>query len=146
MSRNFENQFSRLQADMVSVCLEYGGRMCEQVYIHIICENDSIFTNFFFRAGGIMIKKSKLNGASKDISFGRQKAALSFIAKYVEEIIKLCAECSQPVPSEFRLVYDVGTGSLKADYGYGPVTSLERTDRVVSDAWFSQLENNICTR
>lgn len=138
MNSSFEKQFSELQADMISVCLEYCERKSEMIFIHIICENNSIFSNFFFRIDGIMRKKGRLNDAAAPVSIVRQKEALSIITKDVREIISLCEKNGRPVPTEFKLVYDVAMGSLKADYSYESVTSSMKSDRVVSEEWFSQ--------
>ena len=136
MDSNFEKQFSELQADMISICLEYSERKCETIFIHIICENESVFANFFFRINGIMRKKAKLNDAESSVSMARQKEALSIITKDTRKIIDLCEKNGRPVPTEFKLVYDVASGSLQADYSYEPVTSSQKSDRIVSEEWF----------
>ena len=138
MDNNFEKQFSDLQADMISVCLEYSERKCETIFIHIICENDSVFTNFFFRTNGTLRRKGKLSDTEASVSMTRQKEALSIITNNMREIISLCDKNSKPVPTEFKLVYDVAMRSLKAEYSYEPITSPEKSDRIVSDEWFSQ--------
>ena len=138
MDNSFEKQFSELQADMVSVCLEYSERKCETIFIHIICEKDSVFSNFFFRTNGIMRKKGKLSDMEPPVSMMRQKEALSIITNDTRKIIDLCGKSGKPMPTEFKLVYDVTAGSLKADYSYDPVTSPEKSDRIVSEEWFSQ--------
>jgi hypothetical protein len=121
----FEKQFSDLQADMVSVCLEYSERKCEQIFIHIICENDSVFTNFFFRIDGAMRKKGKLSDIDAPVSVVRQKEALSIITKDARKIVKLCNSAGKPAPTDYKLIYQVGAGSLKAEYSYDPITSAD---------------------
>ena len=138
MNSSFEKQFSELQADMISVCLEYCERKSEMIFIHIICENNSVFSNFFFRIDGIMRKKGRLSDTAAPVSIVRQKEALSIITKDVREIIGLCEKNGRPMPTEFKLVYDVAKGSLKSDYSYESVTSSMKSDRVVSEEWFSQ--------
>ncbi len=138
MNNSFEKQFSKFQANMVSVCLEYCKRKCEQIFIHIICENNTIFCNFFFRIDGVMCKKSKLLDKDLSVEPNIQKQALSEITNNAREIINLCETDGRPVPTEFKLIYDVGAGSLKAEYDYEPVTSQDKSDRLVSEEWFAQ--------
>ncbi|MCL2300762.1 MAG: hypothetical protein FWC27_11540 [Firmicutes bacterium] len=138
MDNKFEKRFSELQADMVSVCLEYCAHQCEQVFLHVINEDESIFTNFFFRADGIMRKKSDLPGAAAPVSIERQKAALSAITQAARSAGKLCEAYGRPLPTEYRLVYDVAAGSLRAEYSYDPITSADKSCRAVSEDWFRQ--------
>ncbi len=136
MENTFESQFSALQADMVSICLEYCERKAIEIFIHIICERDSIFTNFFFRMNGGMHKKGMLGDNIGTVSLPRQKEALSIITKNVKELIMLCENNDKPIPTEMKLVYDVQTGRLQANFSYDSVTTNEKTARDVTEAWF----------
>ena len=139
MDGSFEKQFSELQADMISVCFEYCERKSDTIFVHFICENNSIFANFFFRIDGNMRKKGRLDDSGTPVSVMRQKEALSIITNDMRAILSLCDQNSKPVPTEIRIVYDVKKDSLRADYHYDQICSSEKTDRAVSDEWFDEL-------
>jgi len=104
----------------------------------MFCEHDNIFPSFFFKINGVMCKKHKLSDTDALVSALRQKETLSIITKDITEIIRLCEKNGKPVPTEFRLVYTVTTGNLKADYSYDSVASEEKTIQDVSEEWFVQ--------
>lgn len=136
MDNKFETKFSELQADMIAICLEYCERKATEIFVHVIYERDSIFTNFFFRMKEEMYKKGMLGDGIGKVSFPRQKEALSIITNNYKELIFLCQNNSRPIPTEMRLVYDVRKGSLRANYSYDAITTNEKTARDVTEAWF----------
>lgn len=47
--KEFEEQFSELQADMISICMEYVEDRADKVYIYASCEESVISGRFFIR-------------------------------------------------------------------------------------------------
>ncbi|EJR97462.1 hypothetical protein IKM_05122 [Bacillus mycoides] len=45
--KEFEDKFSELQADMVSICMEYVEDRADKVYIYASCEESVISSKFF---------------------------------------------------------------------------------------------------
>ena len=107
MKKVFEDYFSELQADMVSICLEYASDRADKIYIYCLHEGSSVFCNFFYRINGIMLRKHKLNDATLNSSDGflyeideeRQDKALEIINEDLDKIAELCenltARCLQ---------------------------------------------------
>lgn len=143
MEITFEQQYSALQTDMVSICLEYCEHKASNVFIHVIYERDSIFTNFFFKINGKMFKKGKLDDSIGTVSLPRQKEALSIITKNTQALIKLCEESNKPAPTEMKLVYDVKKNSLQANYSYDAVTTAQKTAKTFAEEWFAENEIEI---
>ncbi|MCL2672281.1 MAG: hypothetical protein FWF10_09655 [Clostridiales bacterium] len=137
MDKNFESKFSALQADMVSICLEYCEQKATTIFIHVICEKDSVFANFFFRMNGALYRKALLGNNIGTVSLLRQKEALSIVTKSVWALVKLCKEENNPVPTEIKLIYDVQTGHLDANYGYSSVITDNKSARDITETWFS---------
>jgi hypothetical protein len=142
MGLDFEKQFSGLQADMISVCLEYCERKCNQIFVHIICDDGNIFVDFFFCTNGKMQKRWEINNLDVAVSNMRQKEALSIIMQNAKKILELCKTDKKPMPTELKLVYDIEAGRLNADYNYDMVFSLDKSKRIISEEWFCQLANN----
>ncbi len=45
--KEFEDRFSELQADMISICMEYVENRADKVYVYASCEEDMISSSFF---------------------------------------------------------------------------------------------------
>ena len=140
MSINFETKLSDLQADVVSISMEYCNHQCDEAFVHVIYERDVLFADFFFRIDGQMLRKSQLSDDGKIVDTKRQQKALSIIIDDVRKIISLTKLYERPIPTEMRLVFNNKTNAFKADYRYDKITSETSTDRAVSDEWFKQLK------
>lgn len=44
----FEDRFSELQADMISICMEYIEERADKVYVYASCEESIISSKFFY--------------------------------------------------------------------------------------------------
>ena len=141
MNDSFENRFSEVQADMVSICLEYAERIADKVFIYASCEGDIISSNFFYQVNGQLKKKHKLNDDTDrhcDTSVKRQQAVLKILNDDIEQIKILCARVNRPMPTEMKLVFDVKTSDLSAKYQYQPIytNSKDKTALTISEEWF----------
>jgi len=139
MDTAFETSLNKIQLDMVSTCMDYCQQQCDHLYVHIIYEKNILFADFYFRINGQMCKKSRIDSSGKTVDPKKQKKALSDIIAYAREIFKLCEAHNRPVPTELRLFFDNHTNNFRAKYCYDEITNEARTDRTVSNEWFSQL-------
>ncbi|WP_373800061.1 hypothetical protein [Bacteroides heparinolyticus] len=148
MSRIFEDYFSELQADMVSICLENVEDRADTVYIYCSCEDNVIASAYFYKINGMVVKRHKLNdaisqGESKyDVSGERQQMVLDVIKSDIEKLMNICKEYNRDMPTEIKLIYDVKRNSLKANYRYDLVYSNDpvKTASVVSNDWFEEVK------
>lgn len=144
MEKVFEDFFSELQADMVSICLEYVEERAEKIYIYCSFESRVIANDFFYKINGKIVKKHKLNDVlvkgqkEYDVSVIRQKSVLKIINDNIMALIKLCQEYQREMPTQIKLVYDITTGKLNADYSYNLVYSNDetRTADDVLEEWY----------
>ena len=135
MGKMFEDYFSEIQADMVSICLEYVEKRAEKIYIYCSFEDGMISSGFFYKVNSKIVKKNKLNdvivdGQKKyDVSIPRQK--------------RLCQEHQKEMPTQIKLVYDVISNRINADYSYDIIFSDDqnKTAYDVLDEWY-QLEKS----
>ena len=148
MKKVFEDFFSELQADMVSICLEYAEKNAEVIYIYCSAESNMIACQFFFKINGTVVKKNKLNdtvtnGFRYDVSLGRQKAVMKILTEDVGKIVALCNEYGRDKPTEIKLIYNVKKNSLEAKYKYDLIYSNDpnRTDYDVFNEWFDEIAN-----
>ncbi|URZ14856.1 DUF600 domain-containing protein [Clostridium felsineum] len=154
MNKNFEDFFSELQADMVSICLEYAENKANKIYIYCSFEESMISSDFFYNINDKIVRKHKLNDAVNigmnrfryDTSVERQKGVLNIINEDIEKIYRLCKEYKREMPTEIKLIYDVNKNSLTAEYKYDLIYSTDsiKTADDIAIEWFQniKLENN----
>lgn len=142
MNKVFEDYFSELQADMVSICLEYVEERAEKIYIYCYCENRAFTGNFFYKINGKIVHSHQLNDViadgekEYDTSIDVQKQVLHIIVDDIMALYKLCQEYQREMPTEIKLTYDVKENKLKADYNYETVYSDEDDGRAMMDVFF----------
>lgn len=150
MSKVFEDYFSELQSDMVSICLEYVGNSADKIYIYCSFEEKVISCDFFYCINNKVLRKHKLNDAINiesqnfkyDTSVERQKCVMRIINDDIEKMYKLCNEYKREMPTEIKLKYDVIKNSLKAEYKYDLVYSndLVKTADDIAMEWFEKIK------
>lgn len=150
MSKVFEDYFSELQADMVSICLEYVENKADKIYIYCSFEERVISCDFFYCINEKIVRKHKLNNAINiglekfryDTSEERQKNVLNIINDDIYKLYKLCDEYKREMPTEIKLVYDVPQNSLKAEYKYDLVYSNDpvKTSNDIVIEWFEEVK------
>ncbi|UTR13924.1 DUF600 domain-containing protein [Salipaludibacillus sp. LMS25] len=152
MSKVFEDKFSELQADMVSICLEYVENRADAIYIYCSFEEKTISCDFFYCINGKIVERHKLNDVidgTKDVQYDtsseRQSGVLDIIIEDIEKMGKLCEEYDRDMPTEIKLIYNVANNSLRADYRYDIVYSNhpEKTADDISMEWFEEVKSNM---
>ncbi|WP_347942363.1 immunity protein YezG family protein [Peribacillus simplex] len=148
--KEFEDRFSELQADMISICMEYVEDRAEKVYVYASSEEGIISSSFFYLINNKYVKSHKLNDALEngderyDVSTERGFMVLDIINDNVEKIEELCKEYERYMPTEMKLIYDVKSGNFKAEYKYDLVYTnddIKMADHI-ADEWFEEVKNN----
>ncbi|MFJ7366758.1 immunity protein YezG family protein [Peribacillus frigoritolerans] len=148
--REFEDRFSELQADMISICMEYVEDRADKVYVYASCEEGIISSSFFYLINNKYVKSHKLNDALEngeeryDVSTERGFMVLDIINENIEKIKVLCKEYERDMPTEMKLIYDVKSGNFKAEYKYDLVYTNDniKTAHHIANEWFEELKNN----
>lgn len=150
MAKQFEDEFSGLQADMVSICMEYVDGKADEIFIHCSYEEERISCNIFYKINNIIVRRSKVNDAlteeqrrnfQYDTSDNRQQQLVHIVNDNIENIGKLCTAINHPIPTEMKIHYDVSKNSMKAQYCYD-LLYTNRPDVRISDiftAWFNEI-------
>ncbi|MFC7393454.1 DUF600 domain-containing protein [Scopulibacillus cellulosilyticus] len=155
MPKVFEDYFSDLQADMVSICLEYVNNKADDIYIYCSYEPEMYAFDVFYRINNKVVLKHKVNEAITgennkentifNVSEERQEALLDIGIKSLQEIHKYCKEFGREMPTEMKLHYDVKQNSLKGQYKYDLVYSEddELLPDDIFDLWYEEIKSNI---
>jgi hypothetical protein len=151
MAKVFEDYFSELQADMVSICLEYVNKRADVIYIYASYELGEYGVNVFYKINNCVVQKHKVNDAVPrfegnpellyDVSRDRQIAMLDIGNEYLRKINDLCEEYNKEMPTEMKLVYDVANNKLDATYSYDLKYSddPEKISDHIFDEWFEEM-------
>ncbi|NRD76979.1 DUF600 family protein [Bacillus sp. BRMEA1] len=146
----FEDRFSELQADMISICMEYIEERADKVYVYASSEESIISSKFFYLINNKYVKPHKVNDALANgderynVSSERQFMVLDILNEDIEKIKELCMNYEKDMPTEMKLIYDVKSGKFKAEYKYDLVyTNHEtKTARQIADEWFEEIQKN----
>lgn len=144
--REFEDLFNELQADMISICMEYVEDRADKVYVYASCEEGMISSSFFCLINNMYVECHKVNDALEngeeryDVSSERQFMVLDIINADVEKIEVLCKEYERDMPTELKLIYDAESGKLQAKYKYDLVHTNDdvKTADDIADEWFEE--------
>jgi hypothetical protein len=148
--KEFEDRFSELQADMISICMEYVEDRANKVYVYASSEEGVISSSFFYLINDKYVEPHKLNDALEngderyDVSPQRGFMVLDIINENIEKIKELCGEYEREMPTEMKLIYDVKSGGFKADLKYDLVYTHDdiKTADDIADEWFEEVKNN----
>ena len=146
----FEDKFSELQADMISICMEFVEDRADKVYVYASCEESIISSRFFYLINNRYVKSHKVNDALKegeakyDVSPERGFQVLGIINEDIERMKLLCKEYKKDMPTEMKLIYDVKSGRFKAEYKYELIYTNHdtKTARQIADEWFEEVKTN----
>ena len=148
--KEFEDRFSELQADMISICMEYVEDRADKVYVYASREEGVTSSSFFYLINNKYVERHKLNDALEnedkryDVSTERQFMVLDIINDNVDKIEELCKLYKRNMPTELKLIYDVKSGNFKAEYKYELVYTHDeiKTARYIANEWFEEIKNN----
>lgn len=144
MSKQFEDYFSELQADMVTICMEYSEGKTDDIYIYGSYEPNMYSFDVFFKLQNVVVHAHKLSDIYPDIdtSTERQSAMLDIGNKNLMSIHEICKEYGHDMPTEIKLHYNVKENSLAAKYKYELIYSNdeELLPDDIFDAWFEEIK------
>ncbi len=152
MEKIFEDYFSELQADMISIGMEYVDGRADEIFVYCVSEPGIIAFNMFFRINGKLVFANQLNsamnegveGGAYDVSEERQDAMMDVGIKDLLEIEKKCEEYNERMPTEMKLRYDVRANKLTATYRYD-VVHPDDGDTLpfhTFHAWFNEMASS----
>ena len=108
----FEDAFSEVQADYVSLSLEFVNNEADVIYLFIYQNAEMRTFNAFFRKDGAI--KTVVDFGSSDL-IGQ---FFQLGVQDIEKLLDVSQKYEHPCPNEIKMVYNVKTGSFDAKYGY----------------------------
>ncbi|MFD1902275.1 hypothetical protein [Enterococcus termitis] len=151
MTKAFEDLFMDIQADMVSIAMEYIENRADKIYMYGTIEGDSFSFNLFYEINGKIVKMHEVNSALKsfdkpfDTSRERKVEVLKIGTQDLEELKQLCTEHHRDTPTELKIIFEVATNHLATEYKYEPV--YENNDDIifmqVFNDWYNDMKKEI---
>ncbi len=143
----FEDYFSEIQTDMISISLEYVDEKAEQVYIYCSYEPAMYYFDVFYKINGEIVQRHELNKVTSnytyDVSIDRQRSLMKIGVKNLKRVHEKCKEFNKEMPTEIKLIYDVKTNKLSGSYSYELKYSNDE-DILPSDifeGWYEEEKN-----
>ncbi|WP_166246605.1 immunity protein YezG family protein [Paenibacillus turpanensis] len=148
--KEFEEKFSELQSDMISICMEYVEDRADKVYVYASREEGVTSSSFFYLINNKYVECHKVNDALEngderyDVSQDRMFMVLRILNEDIGKIKALCEEYGRDVPTEMKLIYDVNSGKFRAEYQYDLIYTNDdiKTADDIADEWFEEIKNN----
>ena len=128
MSQVFEDEFMEWHASLISLCKELTKGAVDKIYVYCCMESDEKMFDAFFLKGGKAVHAGDMKIPS-DI----QGKFLSLGMEDMAHIEQVCIKHGRPVPTEIKMVYDVGTRSLETHYCYEEY--LDKEDKCAEDIY-----------
>lgn len=141
----FEDCFSKLQADMVSICLEYVQGKADKIYIYTCFEPRVKGEGFFFLINGQLLRRGDITQEIPEADIDLQVQVIDIIHDDLYKLNSICQQFNQPMPTEIKMIYDVKKNSLSANYQYDLIIQTSDTlmPQLVEDAWFEEIKQQM---
>lgn len=151
MVKVFEDEFMDCQADMVSIALEYCENRAERIYIYGSIEGGGYFFNLFFEINNKLVFMNQVNTAllsgekEYDVNQDKRWEVLDIGMADLQEIERICKKYEKPVPTQFKLFYDVKENNLKAKYKYDLMYSdtYEIDTHDIFMSWYEEIKKEV---
>ena len=138
MIKGFEDAFTDLQSEFVSLCMEYTNGSVDKIYIYIYQSATQIFFNAFFA------KDKKIYLLNDWFDDDQINDFFFFCVEDVDNIVEVCDTYDGKCPYEFKLSYNVKTKSFDAKYNYDDIAMENDVDLVdIYKEWQKECESEI---
>ena len=136
MKQGYEDAFSDLLSEYISLCLEYTEGKAEEIFAYIYRTGTMRMFNAFFRSEGKIVSASQLDTTCNDDEF------LQTGRNDISRLEEICAEYEAALPNEIKMHYDVKTGEYDSDISYENYSIKNRvTPMQVFMSWLKEEKN-----
>ncbi|HBI1662525.1 TPA: hypothetical protein I0F65_RS09180 [Enterococcus faecalis] len=151
MTKVFEDEFMDWQEDMIAVANDFIEGRAEKIYLYSSIEEGGYFFNIFFQINGKVVTMGKVNAVLNsgeelyDVSEDRRFAVLDMGLEDLMKIEEVCKEYKKPIPTEFKLIYNVETTSFNTKYKYDLQYSNNDalTDYDLFMSWYEEVKKEV---
>lgn len=137
MAKVFEDEFTDIQSDMVSLAveaLETAGTTVDRIYIYAFGTAHELFYNLFFAKDGKVLFTNHTGMTDEIID-----QVLDLGIEDMEKLREVCTRYGQPAPCQLKLVYDCRSGHFDGDYSYDDLSDSEYGSGGAFDDWAKEI-------
>ena len=133
----FEDAFTDLQSEFVSLCMEYTGGCVDKIYIYIYQDASQKMFNAIFVKGDRVIPAGNFADDEASDEF------LSIGTKDISKLVELCDMYQQKCPNEYKLEFDVATHKFDASYRYDDYTKSGISPVSELMSWYGEIKESM---
>jgi hypothetical protein len=130
---------------MVSIAHEYVAGQADDIYVYAMDVSGVVYFDVFYRVNGSIYEKHTINKSSPknpiDTAIAVQQQVIDIGIAAIRTLETEATRLGNPMPTEMKLHYSVGTGALDATLRYDPFytdDSPENPDAAY-EAWLGSL-------
>lgn len=112
LSKTFEQELQDVEIKIVEIARMYAKDQADNVFVHILCNGNTISIDYFYRFGKKLLKKEAINEADSvsmdtfDVTQENQQKTLESMTREFAKAMASAKKHEKPIPSEIRLTYD----------------------------------------
>ena len=147
LSKAFEQELLDTEIKIIEYARLYAKDEADNVFVHILCNQNTISIDFFYRFGKKLLKKEQINEADNvsidhfDVTKEAQQKVLENMTHEFAIAMASATKQEKKLPSEIRLTYDKKSNRLF------PQTRMDQLDTIYfarSHAnWFYELQTKV---
>ncbi|RHS52002.1 hypothetical protein DW959_10470 [Clostridium sp. AM46-21] len=137
MLKGFEDAFTDLQSEFVSLCMEYTNGNVDKIYIYIYQDASQKMFNAIFVKGKDVISAGNFADDEASDEF------LSIGTKDINKLVELCDKYQQKCPNEYKLEFDVATNKFDTSYRYDNYTKCGISPVSELMSWYGEIKERI---
>ena len=139
--KQFEDEFSAKQTDMIQLALEYVDRVERKVdAVYIYCSFETMYSfDVFYKDDTnniVMLHELSKKGMSESEIDSLIFSVLKLGNKDLQDIHKICRKYNRPMPTQIKLIYDNIQNKVSGKYSYDLFYS--NSDTLTADDIFEQ--------
>ena len=135
--KGFEDAFTDLQAEFVSLCMEYTNGNVDKIKIYNYQDTSQKKYNAIFVKGNHVIPAGNFADDEASDEF------LSIGTKDINKLVELCDSYQQKCPNEYKLEFDVATHKFDASYRYDNYTKSGISPVSELMSWYGEIKKMV---
>ena len=144
--KNFDDEFSAKQTDIIQLALEYAERVGQKVdTVYIYCSFETMYSfDVFYKDDKnniVMLYELSNKDMSKSEIDNLIFSVLKLGNKDLQDIHKICQKYNCPMPTQIKLIYDNVQNKVKGKYSYDLFYS--NSGKLTADDIFEQWYNEV---
>ena len=124
MITGFEDAFTDVQSEFISLCLEFVDNDADEIYVYIYRTETEKTFNAFFKKDNRVLSAGEIGTDEQSDEF------LMTGMRDIRKLVEVCDKYEHKCPNEFKLTYNTATKHFDAEYRYKEYTTKDKVTAV----------------